>query len=70
MSEIYMSQLNFDYVTQVSQNMKYFLFKVRLSPSKKNCVMKSVFYLVLKALFVLKLFKFLSQHFDHVGKAA
>ena len=38
MSEIYMSQLNFDYVTQVSQNMKYFPFKVRLSPSKKNCV--------------------------------
>ena len=55
-------------------------FKVGISPSKKNCVicliksplkmMKNVFYLILKALFVLKLFKFLSQHFGHVGKTA
>ena len=35
MSEIYMSQLNFDYVTQVSQNMKYFLFKVGSHLPKK-----------------------------------
>ena len=46
------------------------LVKVGPSPSKKNCVIcfierplktiKSVFYLVLKGLFVLKIFKFLS----------
>ena len=45
-------------------------FKVGLSPSKKNCVicftksaleiMKNAFYFILKALFVLKIFKFLS----------
>ena len=44
--------------------------KVGLSPSKKNCVicfiesplkmMKNAFYFILKALFVLKIFKFLS----------
>ena len=44
--------------------------KVGFSPSKKNCVlcfiesslkiMKNVFYFVLKALFVLKIFRFLS----------
>ena len=43
-------------------------FKVRLSPCKKNCVfcliqsplkmMKNAFYFILKALFVLKIFKF------------
>ena len=32
--------------------------------------MKNVFYFALKALFVLKIFKFLSQHFDHVGETA
>ena len=46
------------------------LFKVGLSPSKKICVicfsenllkmMKNAFYFILKALFVLKMFKFLS----------
>ena len=53
-------------------------FKVGLSPSRKICVicliesplkiMKNVFYFVLKAFFVLKIFKFLSRHFSHVGK--
>ena len=45
----------------------YTSFKVRLSHSKKNCVfylidemMKNAFYFILKALFVLKIFKFLS----------
>ena len=33
-------------------------------------VMKSAFYLILKALFVLKIFKFLSRLFSHVGKTA
>ena len=32
--------------------------------------MKKAFYLNLKALFVLKIFKFLSQLFDHVGETA
>ena len=46
------------------------MFKVGLSPSKKNCVicfsgsplkmMKNVFYLTLKAPFVFKIFEFLS----------
>ena len=54
--------------------------KVGLSPSKKNyviCVtesplkmMKNAFYSILKAFFVLKIFKFLSQLFGHVGKTA
>ena len=45
---------------------------------KKNCViyliesplkmMKNAFYFILKALFVLKIFKFLSQLFGHEGK--
>ena len=56
------------------------LFKVGLSSSKKssvNCLiesplkmMKNAFYFILKTLFVLKLFKFLSQLFGHVGKTA
>ena len=55
-------------------------FKVRLPPSKKICVicliesplkmLKNAFYFILKALFVLKIFKFLSRPFDHVGKTA
>ena len=35
------------------------------SPLKK---MKNAFYVTLKALFVFKIFKFLSRHFGHVGK--
>ena len=31
-------------------------------------MMKKVFYFTLKALFVLKIFKFLSWHFGHVEK--
>ena len=52
--------------------------KVGLSLSKKICVtcliesplkmMKNIFYFVLKAFFVLKIFKFLSRYFGHVGK--
>ena len=55
-------------------------FKVGLSPSKKVCVicliesplklMKNAFYFILKALFVLKIFKFLSRLFGHVGKTS
>ena len=53
-------------------------FKVGLSPSKTKCVicliesplkiMKNGFYFILKALSVIKIFKFLSQLFGHVGK--
>ena len=54
--------------------------KVGLSSSKKICVicliesplkmMKNAFYFTLKALFVLKIFKFLSQLFGHAEKTA
>ena len=33
-------------------------------------IMKNAFYLILKTLFVLKIFKFLSRLFGHVGKTA
>ena len=56
------------------------IFKVWFSPSKKYCVicfiesplkmMKNTFYVILKALFVLKIFKFLSWLFGHVEKTA
>ena len=52
--------------------------KAGLSASKKLCVicliesslkmMKNAFYFILKALFVLKIFKFLWRLFGHVGK--
>ena len=46
-------------------------FKVGHSPSKKNWkMMKNAFYFILKALFVLKIFKFLSWLFGDVKKAA
>ena len=55
-------------------------FKVGLSPSKKiyvTCfiesplkIIKNAFYIILKVLFVLKIFKFLSWHFGDVEKAA
>ena len=54
------------------------LFKGGLSPSKlfkKNSsndsplrMIKNAFYFILKALFFLKIFKFLSWHFGHVEK--
>ena len=54
------------------------IFKVGLSPSKKNCVIcfieiplkmiKNAFYLTSGALFVLKIFKFLSWPFGHVAE--
>ena len=33
-------------------------------------IMKNAFYFILKALFVLKIFKYLSRVFGHVGKTA
>ena len=54
--------------------------KVGLSPSKKNCIIyfiesslkmiKIAFYFIFKALFVLKLFRFLSWPFGHAEKIA
>ena len=54
--------------------------KVGLSPSKEivlfasmkalQKMMKNAFYFILKSLFVLKIFKFLSKLFGHVGKTA
>ena len=47
---------------------KYFFFICfNESPSK---MMKNAFYFILKALFVLKIFKFLSWIFEHVEKTA
>ena len=47
---------------KLSRKKQYFVkVKVRLSPSKKmRYLMENAFYLILKALFVLKIFKFLS----------
>ena len=54
------------------------MIKVGLSPSKKICVIwfnesplkmiKIAFYFILNALFVLKIFKFLSRLFAHLEK--
>ena len=55
-------------------------FRVGLSPFQKICIicliesslnmMKNAFYFILKALFVLQIFKFLSWIFGHVEKTA
>ena len=57
-----------------------FLIKFGLSPSKKNCficfnesplkLMKNIFYLILKVIFVLKIYKFLSLLLGHVEETA
>ena len=57
-----------------------FVFKVGISPSKQNSfacfnespvkMMENTFYFILKALFVLKIFKFLSWLFGYVDKMA
>ena len=46
---------------------KVFIICLNDSPSK---MMKKYFYFILKALFVLKIFKFLSWLFSHVEKTA
>ena len=58
----------------------FIIFKVGLSPSKKQFftffnefslkLMKNAFYFILKAFFVLKIFKFLPWIFGHVEKTA
>ena len=48
-----------------------FSFKVGLSPSKNEStlkIMKNAFYFILKALFVRKIFEFLSLFFGQVEK--
>ena len=62
------------------RNSPQIFFKVGLLPSKKIYVicfiesplrmMKNAFYFILKALIVLKIFKFLSWSFGHVEKTA
>ena len=39
-----------------------------LAMQRSLIMMKNAFYITLKAVFVLKIFKFLSQYFDHVEK--
>ena len=66
--------------TEETVQYTYGKIKVGLSPSKKSCVicliesplkmMKNAFYFILKTLFVLKIYKFLSRLFGHVGKTA
>ena len=56
------------------------MIKAGLSPSKKICLicfieiplkmMKNTFFFMLKALSILKIFKFLSRRVGHVGKTA
>ena len=46
---------------------KKFVICLIESPFK---ITKNAFYFILKALFVLKIFKFLSRLFGHVGKTA
>ena len=72
--------ITFAMVLEISLPEIYHLLKVGLSPSKKTCVtcfiesplkmMKNAFYFIVKALFVPKIFKFLSRLFGHVGKTA
>ena len=64
----------------MNEYIRNFDAKVGLSPSKKICVIcfiesplkmiKNAFYFILKVLFVLKMFKFLSYFFAHVEKMA
>ena len=51
----------------VTPSKNFFVIYLIESPLK---MMKNNFYFILKAHLVLKIFKFLSQHFGHVGKTA
>ena len=61
------------------QPLNWDMFKVGPSPSKKICVsclienpskmMRNAFYFILKAIFVLKIFKFLWRLFTHLETA-
>ena len=66
------------YVRFLKNSLFYVETHLGLPPSKNNCViclienlleiMKNAFYFILKAFVVLKIFKFLSRLFGHVGK--
>ena len=71
----------FSFLSKAKNSLTFgWTFKVGLSPSNKICVicfiesllkmMKNTFYFILKAIFVLKIFRFLSWLFDHVEKTA
>ena len=51
----------------LSTSENFFCYLLDRKPLK---MMKNAFYFILKALFVLKIFKFLSRLFSHVGKTA
>ena len=65
--------------TSISSSLATFLkVGIRKKSFRKICgicviesplkMMKNVFYFIVKALFVLKIFKFFSRHFGHIGK--
>ena len=70
------SVLHTKHPIKVSLKISTYSFKVELLPSRKICIIwlietplkmiKNAFYLILKALSILKIFKFLSRHFGHV----
>ena len=80
-SYITLEELVFENFEKVSDKLDYqTLIKVKPIPSKNFLcicmienplkVIKNAFYFIVKALFVLKIFKFFSQLFGHVGKTA
>ena len=64
----------------MKKKMVWTAFRVGFSPFKKTCficfnerplkMVRNTFYFILKAIFVLKIFKVLSWFFGHVGKTA
>ena len=64
---IYKQRINMSELKSDSHLPKKIVVCFIKSPLK---MMKNVFYFVLEALFVLKVFKFLSWHFGHVRKTA
>ena len=77
---VFKKQITKIYVKQQRPGWVPRVFKVGLSPSKKNCficfnkspskVMKNAFYFILKALLVLKIFIFSSWRLVHLEKIA
>ena len=75
-----MSRILAKWCNHAGKNLYDAFLKVGLSPSKINCficfndspskMMTNAFYFILKALFALKIFKFLCWIFGHVEKIA
>ena len=63
----YTSPIKIIFLKSDSHFPKIFLIYFNEIPLK---MMKNAFYFILKALFVLKIFKFLSWHFGHVEETA